>query len=533
MVCKCDAGYSGADCSIRRCKYGYDPLFIDHGNTHRYSNWTYVFYTRASATLSGYYSITFYDVFGEDWQSDPIDIGGTCKDVIRSLENLPNRAIPHGSTRCYSEVSTYSTSGSLGTILDTSIHIQARFTIAFPSNPGKLKQPDINIFLDGYKPTVKSSESVSTVGVFVYANGFKGEFKDYVSDYCSGVTVTLHNASAHYHTLGGMSTYTSKLLKKCLGDADGNPTSYEKYNWDYGTQFNPHLIKLVDTTASPLTNLCPYIAWNVTTCHVSSVPGFYAALYFNPKDASFRLYNPVATDYSSSTTFYVFSTTGTLQMVNDYVDAFSITPNLPTDQRIARYHSNIMYTTNTTSYGLEHRLAINATFLGNVDCETVHVYYNDTVISNSNSPSYGSSANYAMACISKNDLVMFFNPDDSNYGAAYNPPYLNLYTVQKISRENKTPTYARGYRENERNRFQIKLDSGVNGLYSLGVTDSVSGTGYQPAAYSRVYKFIPPEGTKYVEECSGRGVCDERSGVCSCFAGYTSDDCSVQDSVLS
>ena len=34
--------------------------------------------------------------------------------------------------------------------------------------------------------------------------------------------------------------------------------------------------------------------------------------------------------------------------------------------------------------------------------------------------------------------------------------------------------------------------------------------------------------TSYVSECAGRGICDRESGVCSCFKGYTNDNCDKQ-----
>jgi len=47
------------------------------------------------------------------------------------------------------------------------------------------------------------------------------------------------------------------------------------------------------------------------------------------------------------------------------------------------------------------------------------------------------------------------------------------------------------------------------------------------------YKFYPPVApVKYVDQCSGRGVCDSQSGLCNCFAGYTGDACDVQSALV-
>jgi hypothetical protein len=36
---------------------------------------------------------------------------------------------------------------------------------------------------------------------------------------------------------------------------------------------------------------------------------------------------------------------------------------------------------------------------------------------------------------------------------------------------------------------------------------------------------------EYVSECSGRGLCDGESGLCSCFKGYSNDNCDTQNTM--
>mmetsp|Transcript_16738 Transcript_16738/g.16831 ORF Transcript_16738/g.16831 Transcript_16738/m.16831 type:complete len:712 (+) Transcript_16738:80-2215(+) len=524
MICKCDPGYSGPDCSKRQCKYGFDPLYDDYKSTLRYSNWTYVIYTKTPTTVYGNYSITFYDAHGEDWQTDPIDINATCADVIMALESLPNKVVPKGSLRCYTDVSTYGQTDSLSTYFDAVIYLKARFWITFPQNPGKLKQIKINMHLDGSRPTLYTDEgSVSTLGSFVFADGFTGEDYDMVPDFCEGVTVTLTTGTSlgiNNDVLGGLDTPTTKLLKKCLGDADGNSAqnamANEVYNWDYGTIHNPHLIKLVDTTALPITNLCHSVndyttAGNTGLCYVPKSAGFYVTLYWD--GSYFNLFNPVASMYSSSTTFYVFTTTGTLQMVSENVQAYSVIKGQPPMDRAENFHSNVMYTTNSSNFFSEN--------IGNLDCETYGSYLN-------------SSQGHLYTCLNKNDYVMVFNPvtNSSSYTSkAANPKYLNIYQLKKIFRDDKPEeSLARGT-DTGRARHQLKFDMGTNAVYSYGEIPDTYSSGF--ATMARVYKFTPPAsgGIHYAGECSGRGICDTASGTCQCFPGYTNDDCSVQNAM--
>merc|ERR1711975_136419 len=43
--------------------------------------------------------------------------------------------------------------------------------------------------------------------------------------------------------------------------------------------------------------------------------------------------------------------------------------------------------------------------------------------------------------------------------------------------------------------------------------------------------YYDQRGTTENKECSGRGLCDETSGLCQCFKGYTDDDCSRQNAL--
>jgi len=492
MACECDPGYTAADCSQRECVYGYDPLYADDGYASvRYSNWTYVIYSQTSgATYTGNYSITFYDVFGEDWHTDPIDISATCTEVVAALEALPNDVIHENSVLCFSDT-TYGTSEGYGTIYDADVHIKARFVLAFPDNAGKLKPIEINTYLDGVRPTLFTNEADSTLGTYVYANGFTGEFNDYVPDLCAGVQPILKQVG-QYWTLDGLTDQQIKLLKKCLGDADGNTAQAhqsEVYNWDYGDTTNPHLIKLVDTTALPVTRLCNSVSGysyrnritdattGLTTCYRPSPPGFYATLIYG--SGVFKIFNNVGKDYSASTTFNVFTTTGTLQVVSSTVGAFSVVSGEPSSDKIPRYHSKTLYLT------------------GQIDCESV-----------STSP-----------CINKEDLVMIFNSQNTLVKA--NPSYLNIYTVKKISTENTdSSTFSN----------QLVLDTGLNWLYSSGDIAAVTSS-VQASKIARVYKFTPPVGVEYAAPCSTRGICDTNTGTCQCFNGHTGADCSVQDAL--
>jgi len=186
---------------------------------------------------------------------------------VSALESLPNDVIRPSSVRCVQWRDYHSITEQDEPILRSpNPYYGVKTTLAFPENPGALKPLQIDRFLDGRRPTLYAANTTATaasVGVFVYSDGFSGENIEYFTEKCQDVAVTLA-AAASYHYLADLTPIESRLLARCLGDADGSWDSFSaadrvlgaNYSWDFGDTVNPHVVRLVDLTAHPRTDLC-------------------------------------------------------------------------------------------------------------------------------------------------------------------------------------------------------------------------------------------------------------------------------------
>jgi len=468
-----------------------------------------------------------------------------CSVVVAALESLPNNVIPVGSIEC--DITTHSTvtaplswagtySNTHGRVAHTynynylmafwsdlttgnsdapwkdaalpnswvlpgatataNAALQAHsylgdiYRIKFTQNPGALKEPQIEVYLDGKRPSLLAGVTslASKIVTFVSTDGQQGESNDYFADHCDGVTATIAavtgNTATDYVALASLDTNEISLLKACLGDANGDATdNVEVQNWDYGSATYPHLIKLVRTVTSYQDG------------------GYYAALYWDGS-SKFRLLNTfIPPDNFATDTYDIYTTRGVLEETSSWASA------------LFAYGSHYIA---TSVKGLQnHSLYDGTEFDGDLACESPA------------SPQPGR----LLHCMNKTDLftVLSFN------SPRFNPPYINLYTAKRVwttpSRfsaadnalfgGNLVARATYGQQNMKRGTHLIETDLALN----WGADDS--------ATEFRVYKFVPDRRStyNYVAPCSNRGICGTDTGVCACFPGYTSDSCAVQNSL--
>jgi len=566
MGCVCDAGYSGPSCAEKQCKYGIDPLYVDDDfASPRISNWTVsIFHKAGTVAVTGTYSLIFYDAFGEDWETDPIKSDAYCDEIITALESLPNKVIPENSVLClsndnrvgYGQTTTTAGQPNPASFIDqissgTNFQIHRNFILAFPGNPGKLKPLEVNFYLDGRRPTLQTDETTYSLQSYVYADGFHGEFVDNVPDLCEDVLVTLTVApynNVNFFRLNGLDQREIQRLKRCLGDADGitEQSSYEPgevYQWDFGNQYFPHLIKLVDQAPHNMVRLCNSTrTYNAIKnapgwCEYEKPAGIYVPLFYkraaNGEDIFWLYGTKGMLAYTTGAVFSVFTTTGYLETVNGF-GSYQQTSSHERDE--APHMRNGLY-----MKALDYKDSGHIHWYGpNLDLSTVsdmHGNYSLTIDCENWAEGRTSFYEKVGTCIQKGDEIMMWDmtihQDDQSLAKA--PLFHNMYTVEKIFID-RDESYTKAVNINNQieivsdyikwtSQGTIIFDKRPNFYYDLGLSTN---------PHLLAWKFRWPKKSKpleYVSQCSGRGLCNTDSGICECFTGHTGDDCSLQNTL--
>jgi len=591
MGCVCDGGYTGADCSEKMCKWGIDPMYLQDGRTVSVANYTFEFWTADKAgngEITGTYSLKFTDMVGEAWRTPTLNINSDCDAIQAAIYKIPNKSIKSG-VWCYRSTFTRGVTGNRGSdngqetdtsqnpILNNDRLVFEKYTLVFKDLAGAIPQPSVDIMPPSGddRPTLVST--TNDLKFAVYKNGFSGENINYISDRCQNVRVTIDDSSSTdaYIKIVPEDSQMMKLLKKCLGDADGdNSNNVETYNWDYGTVAHPHVVKLLDLTqwsnnaydtsstatystatsanpaayVEPITRICDdknpdEQRYGSGLCSNKNPAAFYVVMVYDPSIGSgtFIAFHDAGRDYDTATKFAVYTTTNTFELTNP--NSLAVT-SLPNKDDANRDYTNFIHLTNASYAGSTDNSGntLAADFTGEVSCE--------------HNPA---NTNGALNCLDKDDRILIikmpvYDPTvsafDNDAAASYsarasmmcNPVYPNLYTVKKLWRADlslepfldESPN-----RLSEQMRNRIMLDSGVNADWESGMdrdyTDPTT-IGETNGCGAYIYKMIVNTTSVYIgggarvaSQCSGRGLCNTDSGLCECFAGYTNDNCDTRN----
>ena len=542
------------------CKYGIDPLYTDD-TTVRVTQSAVRFESSDINALSGQYAIKFFDVFGDDHITKPLDLAGgvagndVCPEVVASLKALPNGIIPN--VECNMEGG------------DISAGYGFEYSLTFIANPGVLKQLEIIEHLDGARPTVLVSSG--TYDALTYSK-VGGEFIDYFSQRCEGITVKIladsadgDNSWGSHVRPGSLGFLTSpngaftitekKKLKACLGDSDYDiDNNVDVSNWDKGFVVEengagkyhmigafPHAIKVVPVETTNMYN--------------KYMNGNYHLVWFDPdaeaENKEFRVanLNDNANTLSEGTEYYVYTTKGTVQQMGYGNESpLQITDNdnagtTASSKRITGYFmrgTNKIYTNydtscvNNPSSGERNHVCVekgDKLFVIDSCWGVGDLDVNGDMISD---PIFGGSR--VAGCATSADV---------NYQTG------NLYTVTRVYKVPKNelsgdatdliditsdPTLKRYV-----NTFIIEVDAnfGWDGEVGDPENSNTAPSGTRDQSWSDntgrvvLFHFKPTnEGSyTYTSMCSNRGRCDKTLGLCQCFKGYTNDDCSIQNSL--
>lgn len=337
------------------------------------------------------------------------------------------------------------------------------YRIKFYGNPGKLKEPEIEIYLDGKRPSILTQTGFTMI-TRVYSDGQQGESEDYFADHCDGVTATINKASLTtsflndfntYHYLG-LSDSEVALLKACLGSSDDDDTNnVETYNWDWGNAIFPHLIKLVRST-TVYTDGGYYVAlvWKQDTMHKeckdlcgSGVQGAFVLV--NPfKSLDTDGVTTGDTSFSYGTDLYdIYTTKGTLALATSQLKSQTLQTSTN------GYYSGHYYGKTEAIFGFGSKEIIMTRPLSYTRTDSDSDNLHDTPVSASDGDNTGSVSCEHLTnvnnhyCLNKTDIFTLLAFDDGSAPTTYftngaanyvyshflaNPPNLNLYSAEKL-----------------------------------------------------------------------------------------------------
>ncbi|KAL7692693.1 putative EGF-like domain-containing protein [Plasmopara halstedii] len=208
--CRCDPWYHGADCSLRSCKAGVDPMFLSVGTAtfetfvlHVYTTGTWTA-DAAGATPLNFFRLRLFDYHGESYVTEAIpilnDVSDTAKAdsnaaaVAKAIKRIPNQTF----RRVLCERLSLTNGDLDGYILPARETSKGLSVICqLYDNPGELRKPEVAAFgFNGITDPLTKKYQVITVEKGISNEWFTEDTGMVVTAVSSSdyVTLTLESA---------------------------------------------------------------------------------------------------------------------------------------------------------------------------------------------------------------------------------------------------------------------------------------------------------------------------------------------------
>ncbi|KAG3181466.1 hypothetical protein PC128_g15127 [Phytophthora cactorum] len=317
--CRCDPWYHGADCSLRSCKVGVDPMFLSVGTAtykafvlHVYTTGTYTADT-AGVPSENYVRLRLFDYHGESYITEAIpivnDVTSTIADsnaaaVAAAIKRVPNQTFRNvlceriGKTN--GDLDGYGISARASS---KGLSVICQFT----ENPGRLRKPEVAAY--GFKGV--TDPLTKTYQVITMEEGFDSEWFTVQSDIVATALDTTTFKLLTVTNPGGATTEPITLFKLgsfvVVGKLSGSatvigltypikhtlPSSVARFDTASGSGFA--VTELTIPTGGGL-------AVGATTMTVTADPGFLAGqvLFFEN-----QFYKPVSVVAGTSPNYVI------------------------------------------------------------------------------------------------------------------------------------------------------------------------------------------------------------------------------------
>jgi len=575
--CVCDAGYYGADCSMKKCKIGTDALYFDDYTSQNFATFYMFVLSNKYSELAnetdakffedgtvdegeGTWRITFFDPFGEDYTTERLNDDASCQHIQDALYRLPGNVVPDGSVQC----SKYTIRNHTTANLTTSSWEDVTYTPSTVSsdtifgherfNEINLKTSEVMAAWYGY-----GGFNTKTVDYLNAGENHVGHVDGHAYQLRFSINGVIKDPKIEIHTDGTIPTlnpsnsYEAEMfidhsrLNQVITAVFTNGEQGEEYDYfadhcdGVTVTIDYHNYKLIPSDVTVLKRCLadadndwsnqltidnydpgnsdnPHLVKLVKSSTGASDGGHYVPLKINGDD--FNMLIPWKGREFTATggdgVYEVFTTKGTLERVSETVDTFFNTG----DDEI--YTINWDFEDRTVHGGTNAKTR----WSGDLSCEAT------SNTAKFNDQTYGIRENRAgeSNCLSIGDKIFLIG--SGRIGV--NTGFLNMYTVEALNTLSPIDKDSNLNLPSALGTHQIKVFPNLNhGHIAPDNNSSGLNSTRLDADLVQVYKFTPHRDSTYhvVAECSNRGICDVETGICHCFNGYQGDSCQQQSVV--